>query len=444
MGWLVLFVSALFFESCIKSEYKPFETPPDLTNAEKTLVDTFTLNLETYGIDSLNSSWKNYLFAGGFKSQLGTISTKSYFQYLPQTFNLPYPTDTLIIDSTVMLFRETANYGDFKDTIGFRLRELSENLDGDRSYYTFDTFTKVHADSLYVFGDTNKINYTYRFPIHKLGKRIMADWKAKGSFKNAADFQSKFHGFELTYPNPSRISRFDMANISTSVITSGFYVYCHTVVKGTKTPRVYYFQANTGLPQFYHIETTREGYWASLPPYGGLPATNVGSQVAVQAGTALAVKIKVPGLAAWSKNLPGKIKIFKAELYIKPNAGVTILPPEYLRISSQTGYYSQVNPETAVYNDANIQSLLSLNAASNLTKAGAKLYASALVFPYNPVSGEYKCNITSYVQDVVDGRVTTDDLNLYSQEMGSSLNELIITKTADQSNLRLKVFYYKN
>lgn len=451
IAWLVLFVPALFFGSCIKSEYDPLPTPDDLTNAETLLVDTFSLGLETYMLDSLNSTSRNYLFAGGFSGTLGKVNAKSYFQYLPQNYGVAFPNpDSVTVDSTVMFFRSSGAYGEISDTSSFLLRELKENLNGDKSYFTSDRYTGLLEEHGYSFNRsmarTVGSYVDYRVRMDSLGKRIVAKWRSKTTYKNDADFLADFHGFELSSPNPNRLVRFDLADSSTKVL-SGIYVFYSGTVNGViVTKNTAYFKVNSSTVQFYNAETERIGKWTQLQPKQGLSSDLTDNIAAVQSGSGLATKIKLPGLSAWAKSQPTKIKIFKAELYINPVEGSSISPPSYLRISSQNGYYSQVSSAHSVYNDSEILGLIKQYAANGLTRAGAKTqFAAAQLFPYTNTASatEYKCNITSYVQDVVDGVVTTKELNLYPLDLTTSFSQLLIEKTPDQRNLKLKVYYYK-
>lgn len=261
-------------------------------------------------------------------------------------------------------------------------------------------------------------------------------------FHNDQHFLSYFHGFELSSPNNGRVTRFDLRDSATTIITSGFYVYGKETTDGVTSDVSYYFKVNTGTVQFYNIAVTRTGPWANLQPKKGLPSSVTDNRAAVQCGTALATKIRMPGLDSWIKSA-GNIKIFSAELLIKPDLGTTFTPPDYLRISSQESYLSDVPNASIVYNDANILLLQKADPSINLSRDGAKQYSASRVFSYNSTANEYRCNITTHIQDVVDGSITQGHFNLYASDISTSLRQMLITKSPDKQNLKLRVYYYK-
>jgi hypothetical protein len=89
-----------------------------------------------------------------------------------------------------------------------------------------------------------------------------------------------------------------------------------------------------------------------------------------------------------------------------------------------------------VYNDEGILTLLQSNYS--MTRAIAKTQTSAQVFPYSTTNDNYRCNITSHIQDILDGTRTSPTFVLYSAQWGTTVNRLQIQK----GNVKLKIYYY--
>jgi hypothetical protein len=151
----------------------------------------------------------------------------------------------------------------------------------------------------------------------------------------------------------------------------------------------------------------------------------------------LATKVGIPGLLSWKAKQTKKIKVFKAELEVKPDDGGSLPVPEFLKISSRKDYYNPNERDfsTVVFNDEEIFSLLQQGISS---REAAKTQSIAQVFSYTTTSNVYKCNITTYIQDVMDGKSTSPFFNLYSAQWGTTVNRMLLSK----GSVKLKIYYY--
>jgi hypothetical protein len=87
-----------------------------------------------------------------------------------------------------------------------------------------------------------------------------------------------------------------------------------------------------------------------------------------------------------------------------------------------------------IYNDARVISLLQAGS----TEAQALAQISTQVFEYSETENVYRCNISRHIQNFMEGKVTSDHINLYSAEWVSTVNRMLLSN----GSVKLKLYYY--
>ena len=434
--WLAILLPALFFGGCIKPQTEAFPAPPDLV-ATDTRYEEFAVDLETYRVDTINSTSRDFMFAGSYTdAMLGKLNAESYFQVLPTEYK-SCPDTLLGIDSAKIIFRVAEEYGGSgKDAFG--LHKLQAQLTGDASYYTISPSIPYSTDAYLTTTNAVRKGSFITLDATKFATEIFDAWKVDKNFSNDKNFLTKWPGFALRstgqVPVISRISVADSAGYP-SVFMQIYYRY---ISKGDVLNSTFNLKVNGSTVRYYKISVDPATTVFSQAKSGsGISAALTNGKSAVQGLTSLVTKITLPGLPGWKAAQTERIRIFKAELEIVPDDyPTTLVPPVYIRLSHNTDYYgiSESN-SNVVFNDPVVQSYVQ---RGQYTTAGAKSLILSQLFPFNSTTKKYKCNITSYVQDFLDGDISSNTINVYSESLGSSPARMLLAP----GNVKLRVFYY--
>jgi len=446
--WLALIVSALFFGGCIKNTGESFEAPSDLAVAKTEYIDSdsfstaeFPITAETYKFDSLATSNREYIFAGSYDDIiLGKLNTESFFQFLPESYTTcpdsildQYTKATLTLQYDKVYGKEgTDQYG---------LYPLNEILDGDRTHFGSEAPPTYSNIPWLTTLNASRTDNIIRIDANQLGDSIIQAWKKVKTFGNDRTFlNSCLKGFAIKSLNANpQITRFDLL-YNTDAAPS--FLQISYRVKTSASPlgelRTLKFRTNTSTVQYYRFATDFKEPWKNIVPGSGISSDQASGFTAIQGLAGLASVVKMPGLLNWKQRQTRKIKVFKAELIITPKPSADYPLPDYLRISCRDDYHipNEDDFATVVYNDEGILTLIQSN--STVTKAIAKTQTSAQVFPYSTSNSNYRCNITSHIQDILNGIRTSFTFVLYSAQWGTTVNRLQIQK----GNVKLKIYYY--
>jgi hypothetical protein len=449
-----MLVPALFFVGCISPNNKAFEAPPDLTEANTSFIDTFSTYLETYRFDSLNTTGRQLLLAGNYTDEkIGTINSESFFQLLPESYPLTFPdslVDGISFDSAIITFRYDYNYYVASGEAGkneFGLYRLKENLNGDKSYFANASAAIADDEAYLSTKDAKRIGRFTYIDAAKLGKEIFEKWAVEKTISNDRQFLDKYlKGFAFkSLEQNSGLTRFDLKD-SSGFPPATFVISYRNTEDGISVRKQLKFRTSSSV-QYYTINQNVETKpWANIPRKAPLAASLTGNESLVQAGGGFATKATIPGIFSWKANQTKKIKIFKAELEIKPNLdlGTTTLgPPDFLRINMRPDYYipNEADLDKVIFNDARIFSLLQQNIGS---VAAAKRVQSTQIFAYDSENKVYKCNITRHIQDIIDGLKTSSSFNLYSAEWGNTFNRMFLRQGNNQKegSVKLRIYYF--
>lgn len=446
--WLALNVSALFFGGCIKNTGDSFEAPPDLAVAKTEYIDSdsfstaeFPITAETYKFDSLATSNREYIFAGSYDDIiLGKLNTESYFQFLPESYTTC--PDTILDQYTkaTLTLQYDKVYGP-AGTDQYGLYLLNDILDGDRTHFGSEAAPSYSDTPRLTTLNASRTDNIIRIDANELGNEIIQKWKKLKTFGNDRTFlDSCFKGFAIKSLNANpQITRFDLqynTDAAPAFLQISYRVKTSTSSLGEL--RTLKFRTNTSTVQYYRFSQDYKEPWKNIVSGSGISSDLSSGNTAIQGLAGLASVVKMPGLLDWKQKQTRKIKVFKAELIVTPKLSADYPLPEFLRISCRNDYHipNEDDFATVVYNDEGILTLLQSN--TSMTRAIAKTQTSAQVFPYSTTNDNYRCNVTSHIQDILDGNRTSSTFVLYSAQWGTTVNRLQIPK----GNVKLKIYYY--
>ncbi|HPI09546.1 MAG TPA: DUF4270 family protein [Catalimonadaceae bacterium] len=446
--WLALNVSALFFGGCIKNTGDSFEAPPDLAIAKTEYIDSdsfstaeFPITAETYKFDSLATSNREYVFAGSYDDIiLGKLNTESYFQFLPESYTT-CPDDILDQYTKATLTLQYDKVYGPSGTDQYGLFPLKQILDGDRTHFGSEAAPAYRDTALLTTLNASRTDNIIRIDANELGNEIIQKWKKLKTFGNDRTFlDSCFKGFAIKSLNANpQVARFDLQyNTDAAPAFLQISYRVKTSASSLGELRTLKFRTNTSTVQYYRFSTDYKEPWKNIVPGSGITSDLSSGNTAIQGLAGLASVVKMPGLLDWKQKQTRKIKVFKAELIVTPKLSADYPLPEFLRISCRNDYHipNEDDFATVVYNDEGILTLLQSN--TSLTRAIAKTQTSAQVFPYSTANDNYRCNVTSHIQDILDGTRTSSTFVLYSAQWGTTVNRLQIPN----GNVKLKIYYY--
>ena len=437
--WLALSVSALFFEACIRDEGIAFDSPPDLQTARTEYVDTFSVSMETFRMDSLLSNAREFVLAGSYNDGiLGKVSAEGYFQFLPESYPQVCP-DSILDEytrATVILNNGTA-YGEY-GLDQFGLYRLSQNLNGDRSHYSGEPAPAYESQPYLSTLNASRTDNSIRVDAGKLGKEIISFWKEKKTLTDDQQFLERFKGFAIkSLDSVSQVTRFDLQYRNDAA--PAFLQVYYRVKRGNEVPeeKVLRFRTDRTTVHYYSIIPVYKEPWSNIPQGGSLPSTEPNGIAVVQEGGGLCTKLRIPGIRTWKNSLNRKVKIFKAELEIKPREPSSLSPPDFLRISSREDFENpdEGNLAQSVLNESQVLSLLQQGYPSR--ELAGKALASRL-FAYDQSRNSYRCNITGHIQDILDGKQNSESLNLYGSQWTVSVNRMVL----NPGSVKLRVYYF--
>ncbi len=436
----MLLVSALFFQSCLKDDGSVFRTPAGISGAGTEYLDSFSVSMETFRMDSLLSSGREFLLAGSYQDGiLGKVSAESYFQFLPESYPQVCP-DSILDEYTraTLILNNGKPYGKF-GIDQFGLYRLTDNLNGDRSHYSGETPPASEAQPYLTTRFATRTEKSIRIDASQLGRDIIAFWKEKKVLTDDQQFLGRWKGFALkSLDSVPQLTRFDL-QYRDDAATSFLQVYFR-VKRGSEQPeeKILRFRTDRNTVQHYNIRADYSGtVWAAMPPGGSLPAAQTAGEAAVQEGGGLSVKLRFPGLNQWKQSRNQQIKVFKAELEIRPKDPSSLPPPDFLRISSRSDYQNpdENNLSQVVLNDSQVLLLLQQGYPSRISAASSLL---SRIFPYDATNNVYRCNITTHIQNWLDGKAGSDCLNLYGSQWPIAVNRMILPS----GSVKLRLYYF--
>ncbi len=391
-AWRKVFrLSATFFLvvslliSCKKRESnigKDVLDPNELLGSAQ--VDTFQLTTFAYAEDSVISDNPAFALLGSYNDpKFGTVNANFYTQLRLSGLNPNFgDLATLAIDSVMLGLEYAGYYGEFSPQT-VEVYEMTESIDIDSTYYSFTTKNTSSTDlvepgygtftpnpeGITVIG-TDTVDTQLRIKLkNSLGTQMITEASSGGTnFSSNENFLSYFKGLHVRVNNGSQLSG-----------KGGVFYF--NINDPLSKLTIYYSQdgeqktfdllINSECADFNHVDINNAG----KPVENVLNDTISGqTEYYAQAFKSRAV-VKIPGM----KKLPKNAIIHKAQL---------VLPVQY-----QTGakYLPSDELSVAIQEDGKL--------------SGIGVFG---IFDY--ALKQYTVDVRTYLQALVSGQVSTDEL----------------------------------
>jgi len=408
------------FTSCKK---KDSAAGKDLMNSEDLLnsaqVDTFTLNTFSIAEDSLISDNPAYAVLGSYNDpKFGTVNANFYTQLRLSGLNPNFgDVSTITIDSVMLGLEYAGFYGEFSSQ-KVEVYEMTEAINIDSVYYSFSTKTTTSTDlvepgygtftpdpeGITVIG-SDTVDTQLRIKLkNALGTQLINEAASGGTnFTSNENFLSYFKGLHVRVNNASQLAgKGGVFYFNLNDPLSKMTVY-YTQDGSQKT---FDFLINSECADFNHVDIDNTG-----KPVQNVIDNPSSGQVEYysQAFKSRAV-VKMAGL----KNLPTNAIIHKAELIlpIQYQTGAKYLPPDELSVSAMVD---------------------------------GKLAGIGVFGLYDYAFKHYTVDVRNYMQALVSGQISTDELILSPRLFITSAERVVFNgpNSTNKKKPKLVVTYTK-
>jgi hypothetical protein len=408
------------FTSCKKKDSaagKDLMNPEDLLNSAQ--VDTFTLNTFSIAEDSLISDNPAYAVLGSYNDpKFGAVNANFYTQLRLSGLNPNFgDVSTITIDSVMLGLEYAGFYGEFSSQ-KVEVYEMTEAINIDSVYYSFSTKTTTSTDlvepgygtftpdpdGITVIG-SDTVDTQLRIKLkNSLGTQLINEAASGGTnFTSNENFLSYFKGLHVRVNNASQLAgKGGVFYFNLNDPLSKMTVY-YTQDGSQKT---FDFLINSECADFNHVDIDNTG-----KPVQNVIDNPSSGQVEYysQAFKSRAV-VKMAGL----KNLPTNAIIHKAELIlpIQYQTGAKYLPPDELSVSAMIN---------------------------------GKLSGIGVFGLYDYAFKHYTVDVRNYMQALVSGQISTDELILSPRLFITSAERVVFNgpNSTNKKKPKLVVTYTK-
>jgi hypothetical protein len=408
------------FTSCKKKDSaagKDLMNPEDLLNSAQ--VDTFTLNTFSIAEDSLISDNPAYAVLGSYNDpKFGTVNANFYTQLRLSGLNPNFgDVSTITIDSVMLGLEYAGFYGEFSSQ-KVEVYEMTEAINIDSVYYSFSTKTTTSTDlvepgygtftpdpdGITVIG-SDTVDTQLRIKLkNALGTQLINEAASGGTnFTSNENFLSYYKGLHVRVNNASQLAgKGGVFYFNLNDPLSKMTVY-YTQDGSQKT---FDFLINSECADFNHVDIDNTG-----KPVQNVIDNPSSGQVEYysQAFKSRAV-VKMAGL----KNLPTNAIIHKAELIlpIQYQTGAKYLPPDELSVSAMIN---------------------------------GKLSGIGVFGLYDYAFKHYTVDVRNYMQALVSGQISTDELILSPRLFITSAERVVFNgpNSTNKKKPKLVVTYTK-
>ncbi len=282
------------------------------------LVDTISVNLSTFNIDSIATSGTSYVLAGSYTDNyFGTMSSSGYFQVeMPNSA----VDDEEVFDSLVLFLPHSGiSYGDTLKPQTINIHRVTEDIEeADDESYIFNTTTFAYdADPVGSITVKPKPNFHDNIEIRlddDLGKEFLKYLiDDEDQLDGTSDFLDFFHGFVAVPGSENNSLLAFAADTSLKAV-----LYTH-LIQEYKVEKSYTFSFTTTLNHSNHItaDQTGTGLEQLTTQKEAISSSLLGNKAYIQGGMGIAMRADFLNI---SKVLEEERKniLFKAELVLRP------------------------------------------------------------------------------------------------------------------------------
>lgn len=391
---ICVIISAFFIVACEKPNELGVELQDQDDLINLSLTDTISIESKSVLLNNIESYGLSILLAGSYDdTEIGhEVVTSSYFQYRTSEDNPDFGSNP-VCDSIKLILDYTGYYyGDTTVSQTYHVYQLTEEMSEDSSYKTTSNVTfdasEIGSVSSPVYPqsvDTFTIELDNTF-----GQELLDN---AGNY-TPSDFATVYKGLKIEAGNGSTgaVVGFDLSSSNTRV-----ELYYHNDDDTTS----YDFDMSNSYPCFNKVSATYTTALSGLTNTGDSVVTaNTNNVGFIQAGTGLVTKLTFPHLDKFSE-IANEITINRAEIILSGVDGTFNgdhdEPPLFIQ-----AYKTDKSNEILLDEDDNgelIENFSFLVGESSTSQ-----------FTLDEDNHQYKLNITSYFQDLVNGNETNSGM----------------------------------
>ncbi len=314
---------ALSILSCSEREDIPtLEVGQDFTNSNVRIIsiDTFTVELSTYKLDSIITSSSNRILIGQYADPIfGTTRAESYMELLPVNYSIE---DDAVLDSIALVLNyDRYSYSDTTKVSSINVHLLKDEVRPKEDVF-FNTSTISYEET-----PIATINYhpeptdedSLYIPIPNTIGQELFDKIQKGDVNDSNELRNELKGFTL---QPGDLDNSSIVGFSVS--STETYLRFFYTIPGEFEDNEQTFDLVTGsdtsIPTYFNnIQSNIEGtFFETLTDQEiNLQSSDGNNRSYIQAGVGMVTRIQFPTIKKISE-IPGTGTILDATLKIKP------------------------------------------------------------------------------------------------------------------------------
>lgn len=408
-----------------------------LPGSDRLVTDTLMLPVETFSFldqDSiLLDKSEQHLLGWVNDPMFGTTSASVFMQLLPSTYPFTYAVakDSLFLDSCVLSLTFNGAYGDTAAVSKVNVYRLTDpNFRSNRFYPlnympNFSTGNFLGSASFTV-SDLRK-QYNTRYPNDSVysqlrikldnafGRSLLDQNNTTGAFQNDTIFKSFFNGVAIipdTATSGNVINYFQLNGDRTRI-----NIYYHQInregKKDTLVARLNFVADTARSASANKVHRSYTG--STVAPF--LNSTQPSGLVYLQSGPGTAVRLSVPGLDTLRNKsyIIHRAELVAQQVYQGPLSQENIFVPPFLHLFSYSANNS-VEPipfdQPYYFTNTFFLNPRQFDTVFNIDNSYIGGSPSFIRDAANNRIAEYRLNMTSYLQNIVNGKTSRRDFKL--------------------------------
>ena len=401
-------------------------------NNKVLLIDTLTVEVSTINFDSLVTSNQSRILIGNYTDPiLGKVKSESYFELIPDSYNLGSSSDTetinYVFDSIAMILKyDRYYYGDTTKVQTINIHQLTQKVKSNIDDDSFYNNSALSYNSISIGSRT-----FYPKPIGKdsvniqmdatFGKNLFDKLK-NNEFTSSDEFNDYFKGIVI---KPSTENSSNVVGFTTACVMRLYFKQANSNSEVTYTKD---FTIADVSKQFNNISLDKTGtILQNLPgSRNKLSSELTNNSAFIQSGTGVACRVDFPFIKQL-KYISEKGVIVDAELIIKP-------------IKNSASALYPIKDSLQVYECDHLNRISKILTNSDGSQKLAKLNTTPDEFNENI---GYKINIGSFLhQEMTKIYGAKSSLILTFPNIAKGVNRIVLGNQKNAENkLQLKIYY---
>jgi hypothetical protein len=395
-------------------------------------------------MDSINTTNQGIAMTGHYSDgDFGELVVRNYMTFVPLSQDPVIPDAVTQADSVIMNLRYNYYFGPDEGTHQLGIHRLTEGLEIDKIYYSFDASMFEQASLEDTTFMVSKADTLLRLDVSPIGDELLNALKEfDPDSVGYTNFLQQFKGFALNSASSSNaVLGFNNAHADSKIVL--YYTTNDTVVNAVDLRFSNYYN---GITTDY-TGTELEGI---EPLTDFSPASG---RAYAQAGVGLVPKIDFQPYHDFIDNdTTGTLLINRAELVMENLTGVDdeISPPQQLSFffTNQSNEITLVGEQIRVPGTIQTDQVYIATTRNNLDPYNTSV--TSVRAEFDTVNTGYKPEITLFLQFVFDGALPRNNTDVvlsipYSyveapnsvRNLGRNVNRFVV----EPGNLRLEIFY---